>query len=148
VKKWILLVVVGLGVALYFGSDRYAVGIGPWRVPLDPDRSRLHEATCEFLRSIQFKDFTRASTLHTDADRAKRDLPQLIEKKFAVPPELLDIRHFEVVRIDVWPEGNRAKSVNAVTVKLLNSKEIRDVELVLYWKKNEGRWYMDLQSSL
>jgi hypothetical protein len=114
----------------------------------DADRDAIHRNSRRFLEDIQYKDFAHAAVFHTDRERNEKNIAQLIEKKFLVKPELLDIRHFEVLRVDLSGEGNRGKSVSNVTVKFLNTKETRDVECVLYWKKENDAWYMDLQSSL
>lgn len=147
-KKWIVLLVIVLAAGLYASSTRYGLRIASWSWSWAPQRAALEEMTRRFLVDVQFKDFAHAATFHSSEDAAGRDIAALIEKKFAVKPELLDIRHFEILRIDVSPEGDRAKSVNTVTVKVLNSGKTRDVELVLYWKHENDRWYMDLQSSL
>lgn len=147
-KKWMLLLVILLVAGLYASSDRYGLRIGSWSWSWSPEQSLLDDLTRRFLVDVQFKNFDHAATFHTKEDGEGKDIASLIEKKFAVKPELLDIRHFEILRIDVSPQADRAKSVNTVTVKVLNSGKTRDVELVLYWKRVEGKWYMDLQSSL
>jgi len=149
-KKWILLVMVALGLVLYASSTRYGLRIGPFTVSLAPDRAQVEGAMRRFLEDVQFKDFAHAATLHTEADRKTRNIPQLIEEKFKIKPELMDIKSFEVLRVDLMSTGERAKVPVKVFVKLLNSEQaVREVEAVFFFKKSpDGRWFMDLQSSL
>lgn len=147
-KKVLLLVVVALAAAVYASSDRYAVGIGPWLIPVDRDRSEVNQKMRRFLDDLKFKDFDHAATFHTAEDREKKDIPTLIEKKFAVKPELLDIRAHDVLAVEIMPTGERAKVRTVVNVTLLNTGKTRDADAVFYWKKVDGVWYMDLQSSL
>ena len=121
VKKLLVLVVVAAGIGLYFCADRYGVRVGSYALVLDPDRDVIHRNTRRFLEDLQFKDFKHAGTFHTEKEQSERNIPELIEKKFAIKPELLDIRHFEVLRIDISDDGDRAKSVSNVTVKFLNT---------------------------
>ena len=61
----------------------------------------------DFLQDIQYKDFDHAATFHAPEDAKDKNIAQKLEAKFAVKPELIDIRHFEVLRIDLFPDGGR-----------------------------------------
>lgn len=153
-KKLILILMVALALAVYFGSTKYGLELGGVRLMLDPSKEEVLKATRRFLEDIQFKDFTHAGSFHTEEDQKKKDIPALIERKFGIKPEQLDIRHFEVLRIDISSSGDRAKALTRTTSKVLNSKQVtgkeqvREVDIVWYWKKVDGKWFMDLQSSL
>ncbi len=147
-KKLIVLALVVLGLLAYAGSDRYGVSVLGVDLAFDPIGRMLDRKSKGFLSDIQFKAFERAAQYHAPEDRSKRDIPKLIEDKFAVKPEALDIRHFEVLRVDVSEDGARAKSLCQASVKFLNTDQLRDFELVLYWKKVGEEWWLDLQSSL
>jgi len=102
-----------------------------------------------FLEDIQFKDFSHAASLHSQEDQSKKDIPGLIESKFKIKPELLDIKGFQVLRLDVMSTGDRAKALCNVQVKLLNSeRDVKELEMVFFFKLQNGEWFMDLQSSL
>lgn len=154
-KKLLLVVLVGLALAIYAGSSRYGFALGGVRVSLSPIKQLLDEKARGFLTDIQYKDFERAAQHHSEEDQAKKDIPKLIEAKFHVKPEALDIRHFEVLRVDLAPTNDRAKAVCTVTVVYLNAPASlgisgpKDYDVVLYFKKaDDGQWWMDLQSSL
>jgi hypothetical protein len=152
-KKFLLLLLIVLGVAVYLESSRYSLRLGGVAFELDPNRNAIDTKTRRFLTDLQYKDFPHAASFHDPAIQEKFDIPKLIEKKFLVKPEHLDIRHFEVLRVDVSPQGSRAKAIVKVTVRLLSTDKVRDVEAVFYWKKSPGpkppaQWFMDLQSSL
>lgn len=148
-KKWIALALVALGLTLYSVSSRYGMRLGPVSLAWAPDKHAVETRIFEFLEGVQFKDFKRAAKVHSEKDQEGKNIPELIEKKFMIKPELLDIKSFEIVHIDLTHAGERAKVLTKVHVRLLNSGEpIKEVEAVFYFKKEEGQWVMDLQSSL
>lgn len=148
-RKLVLAVALVLGVIVYFSSSHYGIALGPLRLSLEPDKQTVELATRRFLEDVKFKDFAHASTFHTDQDRKRKDIPKLIEEKFQIKPELLDIRDFEVLRVDVMSTGERAKALAKVFVKVLNSnQDVKEVDMSFFFKKEKGGWYMDLQSSL
>lgn len=150
-KKWVIAVVLMLvGGVLYQSTTRYGVALGPLRFSLAPDKQSVELAMRRFLEDVQFKDFQHAATFHSEEDRKTRNIPQLIENKFAVKPELLDIRSFDVLRVDVMSTGTRARVYVKVFAKILNGEDkVRELEAVFFFKRSgDGPWFMDLQSSL
>lgn len=149
-KKLVILLALVLCLVIYFSSSHYGVALGPFKLSLEPDKHTIELGMRRFLEDIKFKDFVHAATLHTAADRKVKDIPRLIEDKFQIKPELMDIRDFEVLRVETMSTGHRAKVLVKVFVKLLNSnQDVREVDAVFFFKKDtDGRWYMDLQSSL
>ena len=133
----------------YFGATGYGWQLGGVGVSWSSDRQELERLTTQFLDDIRFKDFRKAATYHTASDQSAADIPALIESKFAVKPEQMDIQETRIERIDIAPDKQRAKAVTTCHVKLLNTAEIRDIEAVFYWRRgSDGRWYMQLKSSL
>lgn len=147
-KKFLAVVALVLALAVYFESTRYSVGLGGLRAVLDEDRHALDEGTRGFLTAIQFKDFQKAASYHQPDEREKFDIAKMIEEKFYIKPEHLDIRHFETLKIDVDPEGRRGKVAVRANLKILNAGQVKDVEAIFYWKKVDGAWFMALRSSL
>jgi hypothetical protein len=144
-----LLALVIIALLGYAGMGPYGWRLGPVGFSWDPTRERLSRLTNRFLDDIRFKDFAQAATYHTASDQVAVNIPQLIESKFAIKPEQLDIQETRIDRIDVDPDGRRAKSVTTWHTKLLNTSEVRDVEAVIFWHKAaDGHWYMQLRSSL
>lgn len=113
------------------------------------DRKLLRERTVDFLEDIQFKDFDKAASYHSTEDRKKVNIGLLIERLFAVKPELLDIMRYEIKSVDIDRSGDRAKVKTHTVVKMLNSDQIKEPEVIFYWRKDpkEG-WVMLLESSL
>lgn len=141
----VLLVLAGGGVAVFGLGNRAHT---PLSVLLNPDARKVAELGRQFLESVQYKDFKSAAQLSLPEDREKADIPALIERMFQVKPELLDINKIELLSADVDSTGNRARTKMVTDIKLLNTNELRHPEVMLYWQKKEGRWYMDLASSL
>jgi hypothetical protein len=149
-KKLWLLVLVIVGGLVYSQCTHYGIVIGPFKLSLTPDRLEVEVAMRRFLEDIQFKDFVHAATFHTPEDRKLKNIPQLIEDKFKIKPEMMDIRTFEILRVEPMSTGTRAKVLTKVFVKLLNANEpVKEMDAVFFFKKQpDGQWYMDLQSSL
>jgi hypothetical protein len=170
----VLLLAVGLLVGL---------GAGGWSLfgktlAWNQDAALLEKLAREFLTDLQFKDFSKAGKYHTLLDAKKADIPKLIERMFAVKPEFLNIRDFEVVKVDLDPDGKRARTFFRSTLEILNTakddkpNKEKEVEGILYWHKlpaAEGisggptsgtattpttteqvaeQWFMKLESSL
>lgn len=148
-KKWIALGVVCLALILYSVSSRYGMRLGPLKLSWAPDKHAIESRLFDFLEGVQFKDFQRAAKVHSDKDQEGKNIPELIERKFMIKPELLDIKSFEILHIDLTHAGERAKVLTKVHVRLLNSGEpIKELESIFYFKKEADQWFMDLQSSL
>lgn len=148
VTRWMSGTLV-FAVVAYMGTTNYGWRLGRVGFSWDPTRQQVEALTRKFQDDIRFKDFARASTYHTASDQAAVNIPALIESKFGIKPEELDFQEARIARIDVDPDGRRAKALVVWHTRLLNTKEIRDVEGTVYWQKAaDGRWYMQLRSSL
>ena len=76
------------------------------------------------------------------------DIANLIEQLFHIKPEFLDIMKYEITDVDVDKSGTRARVKTHATIKLLNTEEIKEPDVIFYWHKIDDRWYMKLESSL
>lgn len=113
------------------------------------DGKFLNDRQIDFLEDIKFKDFQKAASYHSSEDRKKVNVSKLIGKMFMVKPELLDIMSYEILRIELDRSKTRARVHTKTKVKLLNTKEIREPELIFYWHKDPAEgWVMKLESSL
>lgn len=140
---------LAVAVVLLVFSSRHGLSLGGVAVSASPEAAQLEGYAKKFLEDIQFKDFEKAASYHSREDRKKVNIPQLIERMFGIKPEMLDIMRFEVVKVQVDSTGKRAKVKTKTTVKLLNTSEIRDVEIMLYYFKDPAEgWVMELESSL
>ena len=113
------------------------------------DRALLAQLSLKFMEDLRFKDFHHAASYHSAEDRKKVNIPAKIEQWFAVKPEQLDIMRYEILRTDIDSTGRRGRVKIKTVLKILNTTEIREPELMLYWFKDptEG-WIMELESSL
>ncbi len=141
-----LLILIGLGV--YFFVTKYNIHIGVLQFAFSKEKNLLRDLTIDFLEDLRFKDFDKAGSYHTKEDQETVDIPQLIERIFRIKPELLDIMKYEITGVDIDRSGTRARVKTHTTVKVLNTEELKEPDIIFYWHKIDGRWYMKLESSL
>jgi len=135
---------VGLAVLLLVFTSRTSV-----RVSLTGDAQQLETYSKKFLEDLQFKDFQTAASYHSRDDRKTVDIPNLIERLFGIKPEFLDIMRFDIVKVQIDSTGKRARVKCHSVVKILNTSEIKEPEIMLYFRKDPAEgWVMELQSSL
>jgi hypothetical protein len=151
-KKWLI---IALSVILLGGG--YLVGAhlsgGAWPtlgLPIGGPEALLRQTALSFWEDIQFKDFTAAASYHDPATRDEVDIPFLLERIFAVKPEMLDIMEYEIVFAEVDSSGLRARIKTRLKVKELVRGQIREQEVILYFHRTslESDWFMVLESSL
>ena len=112
------------------------------------DLKNVGEASLSFMEDIKFKDFKNAASYHHPDDQEKVDIPKLIEKKFQVKPELIDIMYYDILETSIDSSGKRARVKIKAKASILNTGKIKKPEFMLYFKKRDGKWYMELESSL
>lgn len=117
---------------------------------LGTDHAVLTQRTLAFLTDLKFKDFAQAATYHAPELQGSVDIPYLIQRVFAVKPELLEIMDYEVLYAEVDDSNLRARVKTRTKIKALNEGSIRDVELLFYYYRGgPGQpWYMKLEDSL
>jgi len=130
-------------------GSKFGMKIGELNMTANKDKQILAELAINFLEDIKFKDFKKAASYHYKTDRDKVNIPQLIEEKFMIKPEFLDITKYEVKEVDLDRSGNRARVKTRTIFKVLNTSEIKEMDMIFYFhKKEDGIWYMMLESSL
>lgn len=144
----IFLILIVLGAGIYFFVSKYDITIGSFQFLFNKEKALLRDLTISFLEDIQFKDFEQAASYHSEEDQENVDIPHLLERLFKIKPEFLDIMKFEITDVELDQSGNRARVKTHTTVKLLNTDEIKEPALIFYWQKQDGKWYMNLESSL
>lgn len=119
------------------------------------DRGFLSQASLEFLEDLRYKDFDRASEFHLAEAKKKRNIPELIRKKFHIKHEILDVRDYEILSVDFNSRRDRARVRAFVEYRVLGDQRVRehkeasrDLEMLLYWFKKGDTWFMELESSL
>lgn len=141
------ILIIGTILAYLFGS-KYGLKFGNIIIAPSKDKRVLEELTRSFIEDIQFKDFKTAARYHTPEDVDKVDIPFLLERIFQIKPETLDIQSYEIMKVEIDSSGDRGRVLTKTTVKILNKDEIRKPEVVYYWFRRDGQWYMRLESSL
>lgn len=143
-KRLILILVLAgaAGGAGYLAVNGYIPGH-------ETDERVLTDKSMRFMECLKFKEFVEASRFHTPEDlKARPDIPKLLEDFFLIPPEDLDVREVRVDFVELDSTKARAKVKVTSTVNVLNKKETRHPEAMLYWKRVNGQWFLDLRSTL
>lgn len=145
-KKLIALLLLFAAVAgagfLAFNGNIRGLEIGT-------DQRDLRRKTIRFMECLKFKEFREAASFHHPQDLKERpDIPKMLEDFFLIPPENLDVREVRVDFIELDSTRMRAKVKITSTINILNRKETRSPEAMLYWRRVDGQWYMDLRTTL
>lgn len=148
-KLLALLVLIGLAAGGAWlareGKVRLPAGLGE----AGQDRAALKTKSARFMECLKFKDFKDAAAFHSPQDlKEKPDLPKLLEDFFLIPPESLDVQETLIDYVELDSSGSRAKVKTTSTVHILNRKETQKPEIMLYWKRLDGSWYLDLRTTL
>ncbi len=143
-----LLVLCGLVAGGYVYFQNNQLDKVPLGTLLSSDSQDMVKIALSFMEDIRYKDFDASAAYSLPEQRDKYDLPALVEGLFKVKPEFLDIQKYEVLTMDMDSSGKRARVHMKADVKLLNTNELKEPELILYFKKQEGQWYMDYASSI
>ncbi len=142
-----LLVVIAAVLLLW--SSRTGLQFGSLSVSTSPDAAYLEQRTLDFLEDIRFKDFDQAASYHSVEDRKTVKVADLIERIFMIKPEFLDILRYEILSVELDRSGTRGRVKTRTVVKVLNTGEIREPEILFYWHKEpRDGWVMKLESSL
>lgn len=113
------------------------------------DKAVLRKKSLRFLECLKFKNFAEAATFHHPEElKAHPEIPRQLEDFFKIPPENLDIQDISVDFVEIDSTGLRARVKTVSGVHVLNTKEERRPEAVLYWKKMDGQWCLDLRTTL
>jgi len=143
-KKLLLIVFVlgaGIGTA-YLASQGLIPG-------MENDKSILKKKSHRFLECLKFKEFQEAAAFHTPEElKAHPDIPKQLESFFKIPHENLDIQDISVDFVELDSTGRRAKVKTTSVTRILNKNDTQRPEAMLYWKKVNGLWYLDLRTTL
>ncbi len=115
---------------------------------LSGDAQSMIKYATSFMEDLKFKDFKAAAKYSLPQQQDKYNIANLIERLFHIKPELLDIQSYAITHTDLDSSGQRARVHVKSQIKVLNTKELRSPEMILYFKKQSGQWYMDLASSI
>lgn len=140
-----LLLLAGGG---YFYLQSSQMGQAPLGSLVSGNTQELVKASQSFMEDLKYKDFKAAGKYSLPEQQNKYDIAKLIEHLFQIKPEFLDIYNYEVLSTDYDRSGQRARVHLKTDIKVLNTKEEKSPEVILYYKKQDGKWYMDLASSL
>ncbi|MBI5209609.1 MAG: hypothetical protein HY927_06495 [Elusimicrobia bacterium] len=142
-RLFAIVVVLAAGTgAAFLMSEGYVPG---W----PSDKAAIRQKSVRFLECLKFKNFEEAAVFHTPAElKDHPNIPKQLESFFKIPHENLDIQDINIDFMEFDSTGARAKVKTTTGVHVLNSKEDRRVEAMIYWKKVDGQWFMDLRTTL
>lgn len=150
--RWLQSVLVILALAgAYLGLAHLSGGAFPTLgLQLGGEEGDLRRIVTSFWEDIQFKDFDKAASYHAPDTQAGVDIPYLLERLFALKPELLDVLSAEIVLVDVDSSGLRSRVKTRLRVNNLAEAKLYEKEVMLYFKRADpaSPWLMDLQTSL
>ena len=146
-KSTVAFILVIMAIGGYFAYDAqwgrsFFLGL------FSEDQKTLREMALSFLEDIKFKDFEKAATYHNLEDQKKVNIPHLIERIFKIKPEFLDIMDYEILDTSLDSSKKRGRVKVKAKIHMLNSDKIKQPELILYFHNKDGKWYMELESSL
>ncbi len=141
----LFLTIIAISFFLFRGSDFSSLNMFTF---LSKDVRILQKFSIAFFEDLKFKDFDNAAKYHSLKDQKKVNIPKLIESLFKVKPEFLDIMEYNILETSLDSSKTRARVKMKTKVNLLNSGKIRNPEVILYYHKKNGKWYMELESSL
>ena len=146
-KSTVAFVLIILALGAYFAYDAqwgrsFFLGL------FSEEKKIVNELSLSFMEDIKFKDFEKAATYHSPEDQKEINIPRLIEKIFKIKPELLDIMDFRILETSLDSSRKRGRVKVKAKVHTLNSDKIEHPEMILYFHNKNGKWYMELESSL
>ncbi len=112
------------------------------------DQKIFSKLALSFMEDIKFKDFEKAATYHSPEDQGQVNIPQLIERLFRVKPEFLDIMEYQVLDTSMDSSKKRGRVKIKAKIHMLNSDKIQQPEMIFYFHHKNGKWFMELESSL
>lgn len=136
-----------------FGGDKPkdgdSSGFGAVDPNLDNDAKFIYDRTTDFLEDIRFKDFDKAASYSSSADRKNVNMTRALTRLFVIPPESLDILSSEIISVELDRSKTRGRVKTHSRVKILNANRFQEPEVIFYWHKDpkEG-WVMKLESSV
>jgi len=141
----LFLTIIAISFFLFRGSDFSSLNMFSF---LSKDVRTIQKFAISFFEDLKFKDFDSAAKYHSLKDQKKVNIPKLIERLFKVKPEFLDIMEYNILETSLDSSKKRARVKMKTKVNVLNSGKIRNPEVILYYHKKNGKWYMELESSL
>ncbi|MCA8922843.1 MAG: hypothetical protein KDD82_13600 [Planctomycetes bacterium] len=137
-----------LAAVLVLGAVALA-GLQPWGFSLlgvefawSPEYREVQQLGRQFMEDIEFKDWDRAASYHTWAEKQEADIPEQIRRLFGIKPEQLHIENVRLMGVDISEDGLRARTRFKTHVEVLNSAQTeeednrnRDLEINLYWQR-------------
>lgn len=144
----LVLSLLGVGYLALAHFSGGAFPTGP--IAVGGDEGIVRRTATSFMEDIQFKDFDKAASYHTEEDQDTVDIPYLIWRMFKVKPEALDIMSHEIVFSKLDSTGLRARVKVRCKVKELIDERMRDQEMILYFHRDDtaSPWFMRLEDSL
>ena len=138
----VLAIVLALGAVFLAGLRPWGFSLGGVEFAWSPEYQEVERLGRQFMEDIEFKDWDRAASYHTWAEKQEADIPEQIRKLFGIKPEQLHIENVRLMGVDMSEDGLRARTRFKAHVEVLNSAQSeeeenknRDMEINLYWQR-------------
>jgi len=138
----VLAIVLALGGVFLAGLRPWGFSLGGVEFAWSPEYQEVERLGRQFMEDIEFKDWDRAASYHTWAEKQEADIPEQIRKLFGIKPEQLHIENVRLMGVDMSEDGLRARTRFKAHVEVLNSAQgeeeenkNRDMEINLYWQR-------------
>lgn len=148
--KWIitLLVVIILCAGGYFIAAYLSGGSLPtYGLVMGGERGAARQVVLKFWEDIKFDDPKSAAKLMMPDAQDSALVSTFLSKLFHVQPEKLDIVSYKIIAVEIDSTGSRARVKNSILAKNLTSQEAVNTEAMLFLRKVDNNWYLDLGSS-
>jgi len=147
-KKTTVLMILIIGVLIAYFAWEGGWGRDQFQSLFSGDRKAIDEMALSFMEDIQYKDFKKAAAYHHPDVQKKVNIAKMIRRLFKIKPELLDLMEYRIVETSLDSSNRRGRVKVKARVHVLNTKKIKNPELILYFHKKSDAWFMELQSSL
>ena len=123
-----------LAAVLVLGAVALA-GLQPWGFSLlgvefawSPEYREVQQLGRQFMEDIEFKDWDRAASYHTWAEKQEADIPEQIRRLFGIKPEQLHIENVRLMGVDISEDEAKSLANSSEAVqRTLDGKAPRKV---------------------
>ncbi|MDA0712629.1 MAG: hypothetical protein O2897_01405 [bacterium] len=148
--KWLfgLIVIVALGVGGYFATAYLSGGALPTLgLVMGGERGEVRNVVMKFWEDLKFDDAKSATALMVPSANDPSLVGVFLSNVFSMPPESLDIVSYNVDAVEIDSTGHRARVKSSIVANDLRKKTPIQTEAMLFLRKVEEAWLLDLSSS-
>lgn len=148
--KWLLalFVIVALGVGGYFAAAYISGGALPTLgLVMGGERGEVRSVVLKFWEDLKFDDAKSATALMVPTANDSELVGVFLNHVFNMPPQSLDIVSYAVDSVEIDSTGLRARAKSSIVANDLSKKLPIKTEAMLFLRKVDAVWFLDLSSS-